>query len=411
MTEVRIVNSLKYGWRAFAYFLGATALGGGGVALGVAVGYNAATVRGTGGNPVIYDTSELIAGVVLVSLGGAVLLTGLFGLIHKLIADSVATGLANGSVSPGMEFSESQQASTGAVGTAAEQSADAKRSPRGTDSDQPAASAGRSGTETTTEQTANEASSDQQPERSHAPQDPTSGGTASQRAEDAAEFEPKTTDDHSGEGTTSQTAASGASGGPSDPTGDPPQRGEEDPDEEFRERTAEQIAFGEGHTDPEAASTDTAAGTSGGGGLADESEPTTAAEESGETDEAASGSGGFVEEHARTADDPEEFDTERSIEEGEAGETIEDRLDEEQAVEESLGEGATVGSDYGEQGQPQEEGSDTAGEPDQEGGEDSEEDAGTVVPEYDEITDETGDESAEESSGDPLGEPFENDSS
>lgn len=96
MKEVQTVESLKYGGRTFLYFIGTVLLGGGGIALGAAVGYNAATIRGTGGDPVVYDTPELIAGVVLVSLGSAVLFTGLFGLVYKLLADSVASGVENG---------------------------------------------------------------------------------------------------------------------------------------------------------------------------------------------------------------------------------------------------------------------------------------------------------------------------
>ena len=75
-------------------------IGEGGTVIGFAVGWNAATIRGAGGDPVVYDISELLTGVVLVSLGGAVLFTGLFGFTHKLIADSTAEGVASGG-SPG----------------------------------------------------------------------------------------------------------------------------------------------------------------------------------------------------------------------------------------------------------------------------------------------------------------------
>ena len=71
-------------------------IGGGGTVVGLAVGWNTATTRGTDGDPVVYDTPELLAGVVLVSLGGAVLFTGLFGFTHRLIADSTAEGVASG---------------------------------------------------------------------------------------------------------------------------------------------------------------------------------------------------------------------------------------------------------------------------------------------------------------------------
>ena len=93
MRRVRIVESLKYGGRMFAYLLSVVVLGGGGIVLGVAVGWNSVTIRGTGGDPVVYSTPELLGGAVLVLLGGAVLFTGLLGFTHKLIADSTAVGV------------------------------------------------------------------------------------------------------------------------------------------------------------------------------------------------------------------------------------------------------------------------------------------------------------------------------
>lgn len=110
MRRVQIVESLKYGVLMFAYFFGVVVIGGGGIALGAAVGWNAATIRGTGGNPIVYDTPELAAGVVLASLGGFVLFAGLFGFIHKLIADSTAEGVASGPT-------ESATTNTGGVGS------------------------------------------------------------------------------------------------------------------------------------------------------------------------------------------------------------------------------------------------------------------------------------------------------
>lgn len=103
MRRVQIAESLEYGGLMFVYFLGVVVIGGGGIALGAAVGWNAATIRGTGGNPVVYDAPELAVGAVLVALGGSVLFTGLFGFVHKLIADSTAEGVANGSGPRGSE--------------------------------------------------------------------------------------------------------------------------------------------------------------------------------------------------------------------------------------------------------------------------------------------------------------------
>jgi len=111
MREVPIVESLKYGARSFLYFTASVIVGGGGIVLGVAVGYNAVTIFGTGGDPVVYDTPELIAGVVLVGLGATVLFTGLFGLGYKLVADSVTAGHKNaGSVDTSPEPVQDRQA-------------------------------------------------------------------------------------------------------------------------------------------------------------------------------------------------------------------------------------------------------------------------------------------------------------
>lgn len=89
MTAVRSVDSFKYGARLFAYLLVVLVVGSGLLGLGGAIAYSdARALLGSGG----YSSTELAGGAVLVALGAFVLLAGLFGLVHKLIADSVAAG-------------------------------------------------------------------------------------------------------------------------------------------------------------------------------------------------------------------------------------------------------------------------------------------------------------------------------
>lgn len=89
MTAVSSVDSFKYGTRLFAYLLVVLVVGGGFVGLGASVGYGDATSFLDDG---AYNTSELVAGAVLAVLGSFVLLSGWFGLVYKLVADSVAAG-------------------------------------------------------------------------------------------------------------------------------------------------------------------------------------------------------------------------------------------------------------------------------------------------------------------------------
>lgn len=96
MTTIRSVDSLKYGAGLFSYLFVVLVVGGGLVGLGLEVGYSAATdLAGTGGLGTV-DTTDLAAGGVLSLLGSFVVLTGVFGLTHKLLADSVAAGVATG---------------------------------------------------------------------------------------------------------------------------------------------------------------------------------------------------------------------------------------------------------------------------------------------------------------------------
>lgn len=97
MSNVEVVESLKYGFKLFAYLLGVVVLGGGGLVLGAALA-----------GPVLVDGSvtdeltspELLGGVVLGLLGLTVWFTGSFGLIYKLLADAVRWGVSTEPDSP-----------------------------------------------------------------------------------------------------------------------------------------------------------------------------------------------------------------------------------------------------------------------------------------------------------------------
>jgi hypothetical protein len=96
MTAIRSVDSLKYGAGLFAYLFVALVAGGGLVGLGLELGYSAATDLVGGAGLGAVDTTDLAAGGVLAFLGSFVVLTGVFGLAYKLLADGVAAGVAAG---------------------------------------------------------------------------------------------------------------------------------------------------------------------------------------------------------------------------------------------------------------------------------------------------------------------------
>ncbi|WP_436935526.1 hypothetical protein [Halovenus marina] len=108
MTAVRIVDSLKYGAVLLGYFLVVGVVGIGGMALGgaLAIPELESLIDDTS-----YETAELVGGSVLGLLGFAVWTGGLFALAHKLIADSVARGQADVSVT----LSEDSAAATRTV--------------------------------------------------------------------------------------------------------------------------------------------------------------------------------------------------------------------------------------------------------------------------------------------------------
>lgn len=93
MTAVRVAESLKYGLKLFGYFLGVVIVGGGGLALGATLAKSELSTVMSGSLP----GAQFAGGAVLGFLGAVVLVTGLFGILYKLVADAVSIGVADGS--------------------------------------------------------------------------------------------------------------------------------------------------------------------------------------------------------------------------------------------------------------------------------------------------------------------------
>ncbi|MFT4921962.1 MAG: hypothetical protein ACI8XM_001170 [Haloarculaceae archaeon] len=93
MTAVRVAESLKYGLKLFGYFLGVVIVGGGGLALGATLAKSELSTVMSGSLP----GAQFAGGAVLGFLGAFVLVTGLFGILYKLVADAVSIGVADGS--------------------------------------------------------------------------------------------------------------------------------------------------------------------------------------------------------------------------------------------------------------------------------------------------------------------------
>ena len=91
MTAMRLGESLVYGVKMCLYWLAVVVAGGGGVALGSALAWP--EVQSWRSNGAI-STPELAGGAVLAFLGLFVLVSGLFGIVYKLLVDSVADGNA-----------------------------------------------------------------------------------------------------------------------------------------------------------------------------------------------------------------------------------------------------------------------------------------------------------------------------
>jgi hypothetical protein len=399
MRRVRIVESLKYGGRMFAYWLSVVVLGGGGIALGAAVGWNSVSIRGTGGDPVVYSAPELIAGIVLVSLGGTVLFTGLFGWTYKLLADAIAEGLSNGGgpgagdvVDAGPAAGESEPvmsdatpaqsqpepaaqpasesagtggpaaAGTGEANAAASQPADATGQKAEARAEQPPSEPATDASEMASEP----GTADAGPEStSGAPMDQEAAGSkpgpSTSPARNARPAETATGDTApSGEGAEELAEPPAATEGDVEPNESPEEPGTTQAaflDDDGRERTAEQIAFG----------------AEGG----DESP------EPGDDGPADGGAG---------ADSADQDDERPAIFTDDRAEMAGDSLDDDAEVETELS------NDEAENVDVETELSDDEAE--------DADDEGTVIPEYDEISGED-EESSESNADDPLGSPFE----
>ncbi len=96
MATVRSLDSAKYGLKLFAYFLVVVVVGGGVLGLGLYLAVPEARTL-LGNSTGVTDDSVLAGGAVLSLLGAVVLLSGLFGMFYKLVADAVATGVAEAS--------------------------------------------------------------------------------------------------------------------------------------------------------------------------------------------------------------------------------------------------------------------------------------------------------------------------
>lgn len=90
MTGVRFFDSLRYGAKLFASVMAVVLLGGAAIAGGTALALpeQVPAVTGPAG------TARLAGGALLAALGTAVVVIGLLGAVHKLIADSVSAGQA-----------------------------------------------------------------------------------------------------------------------------------------------------------------------------------------------------------------------------------------------------------------------------------------------------------------------------
>lgn len=91
MTQVGLVDSMKYGGRLFGYFLGVALLGAGGMALGGVLAGPELTSWTAGDSP---QLASLAGGIVIALAGFTIWFTGLFGLTYKLIADAAGAGVA-----------------------------------------------------------------------------------------------------------------------------------------------------------------------------------------------------------------------------------------------------------------------------------------------------------------------------
>ena len=346
MRRVRIIESLKYGGRMFAYWLSVVVLGGGGIALGAAVGWNSVSIRGTGGDPVVYSAPELIAGIVLVSLGGTVLFTGLFGWTYKLLADAIAEGHSNGGsphagdvVDAGPAAGESEPA----VGSAT--LAESQPEPAAQPASESAGTGGPAAAGTG--------------EANAAPSQPADETGQKAEAEARAEQPPS-----------EPPAATEGDVEPDESPEEPGTTGAASLDDDGRERTAEQIAFGAegGDENPEPGDDGPADGGAG-------------------------------------ADSADQDDERPAIFTDDRAEMAGDSLDEDAEVETEFSDDEAKDADVETELSDDAEDVDVETELSDDEAEDAD-DEGTVIPEYDEISG-ADEESSESNADDPLGSPFE----
>lgn len=92
MDAVGIVDSFKYGVRFVAVLLTVLLVGVGAIAGGVTLAFPG--LVGLLSGPA--DTTQLAGGATLGVAGSIIIMVGVFGLTHKLIADAVSTGLTHG---------------------------------------------------------------------------------------------------------------------------------------------------------------------------------------------------------------------------------------------------------------------------------------------------------------------------
>lgn len=102
MTAVRSVRSTKYGAKLFAYVLLVVAVGGALFGLGYSLAWPGLAAV-TPGPPPVEEPATVAAGAALALLGFYVLGAGLLATLNKLVADSVAMGVAGTELSVASE--------------------------------------------------------------------------------------------------------------------------------------------------------------------------------------------------------------------------------------------------------------------------------------------------------------------
>lgn len=97
MPAARFADSFRYGGRLVGYLFAVALVGGGAIGGGAVL---AAPGR-VGLDAVAVGTGRLAGGIALGVFGAVVLLVGLVGLAHKLVADAVSVGVEHGVPAPG----------------------------------------------------------------------------------------------------------------------------------------------------------------------------------------------------------------------------------------------------------------------------------------------------------------------